>query len=85
MPSRYHYTPRVLRASQPEEPRHLDDEAAVLQLRRPAQRRVPLVVVHDEELAARAVLPAEAQVAAEQLASRVVLDQPEKNIRGVNV
>ena len=51
--------------SEPKEPRQLDDEGAVLDERRAAQRRVALVVVDHEQLAARLILPAEPKVGAE--------------------
>ena len=51
--------------SEAEQPRELDDEGAVRGEGSAAQRRVALIVVHDEELASGPMLPTEPEVGAE--------------------
>src|SRR4051794_28210523 len=75
----------IIGRSEPEQPVDLDDEGAVLQAARHCRqgrrgrsrqrlvRRVALVSVDDEQLAAGPVLPSESQVAAERAVRGTVL------------
>src|SRR5687768_6168239 len=62
-------------SSEAEEAVHLEDEGAVLQLRHAGHRGVAAVVVDEEDLATRVIFPPHAQVGAERVVARVVLEQ----------
>ena len=59
--------------SESEQPVDLDDERAALELRdRLRRQRVPLLVVDDEQLASRLILPSEPNVQTQVVVARVV-------------
>src|SRR5206468_1302047 len=57
------------------QPIHLHDERAIVQQREATRQRIAFLVVHDEELAAGAVLPPESGVGRNRVQLRVVLQQ----------
>ena len=61
--------------SEPKQPVDFDDEGAVIKLWKATRQCVALIVVDNEELAARPVLPPQPKVRAHGVVARVVLEQ----------
>ena len=66
---------RSARGSKPKQPIDLDDQRAVLEIRKRWSHRVAFVIVDDEQFAARLIFSAQAHIATERAIARVVLHQ----------